>query len=108
VSRGVPIIGSVDSHAWDAWEFASSEARGPNGEKPGFPDHCVKGTPGWLKVTGTLPPRFRFLPNVEAAHVGFIIGELIAGAQALTVTVPGRGEFPLPCPRREVLAPSAV
>ncbi len=32
----------------------------------------------------------------------------IAGAQALTVTVPGRGEFPLPCPRREVLAPSAV
>jgi len=80
VSRGIPILGSVDSHAWDAWEFASSETRGPAGEKPGFPDHCVKGTPGWLKVTGTLPPRFRFVPNVEAAHVGFIVGELLRGA----------------------------
>jgi nicotinamidase/pyrazinamidase len=69
VDHGVPILGSVDSHAWDAWEFASSEARGPNGEKPNFPDHCVKGTPGWLKVAGTLPPRFRFIPNV-AAHPG--------------------------------------
>src|SRR5580698_5199679 len=80
VSRGIPILGSVDSHAWDAWEFASSETRGPAGEKPGFPDHCVKGTPGWLKVTGTLPPRFRFVPNVETAHVGFIIAELLRGA----------------------------
>ena len=47
------------------------------------------------------PARHRGRRPVEAAHVGFIIGELIAGAQALTVTVPGRGEFPLPCPRRE-------
>ena len=46
----IPILGSVDSHAWDAWEFASSETRGPSGEKPNFPDHCVKGTHGWLKV----------------------------------------------------------
>jgi len=67
VERHVPILGSVDSHAWDAWEFASSEARGPNGERPNFPDHCVKGTPGWLKVAGTLPPRFRFVPNVAEA-----------------------------------------
>ena len=61
VERGVPILGSVDSHAWDAWEFASNDRRGPDGEKPGFPDHCVKGTHGWLKVAGTLPPRFRCL-----------------------------------------------
>ena len=63
VEGRIPIVGSVDSHAWDAWEFASSATRGPGGEKPGFPDHCVKGTPGWLKVSGTLPPRFRFVPS---------------------------------------------
>jgi nicotinamidase/pyrazinamidase len=64
VQHHIPILGSVDSHAWDAWEFASSERQGPNGERPLFPNHCVKGTPGWLKVDGTLPPRFRFIPNV--------------------------------------------
>lgn len=65
VEQGIPILGSVDSHAWDAWEFASSGRKGPSGEQPNFPDHCVKGTPGWLKVDGTLPPRFRFIPNVH-------------------------------------------
>ncbi len=80
VERGIPILGSVDSHAWDAWEFASSETRGPGGEKPNFPDHCVKGTPGWLKVAGTLPQRFRFVPNVAEAPVGSIVAELVRGA----------------------------
>jgi len=46
---------------------------GPSGEKPGFPDHCVKGTAGWLKVRGTLPPRFRFIPNVPDAPIGPIV-----------------------------------
>lgn len=69
VAHRIPILGSVDSHAWDAWEFASSGRAGPNGERPNFPDHCVKGTPGWLKVDGTLPPRFRFVPNVADALV---------------------------------------
>jgi nicotinamidase/pyrazinamidase len=80
VAQGIPILGSVDSHAWDAWEFASSETRGPKGEKPNFPDHCVKGTPGWLKVEGTLPPRFRFLPNVEAMPFDSILAEVRRGA----------------------------
>lgn len=66
VERRIPILGSVDSHAWDAWEFASNGNLGPDGQKPNFPDHCVKGTAGWLKVSGTLPPRFRFLPNVAS------------------------------------------
>lgn len=79
VDRGVRIVGSVDSHAWDAWEFASNDRRGPNGDKPNFPDHCVKGTPGWLKVQGTLPPRFRFLPNVSDAPIGDVVGELTRG-----------------------------
>ena len=79
-SHGIPILGSVDSHAWDAWEFASSETRGPGGEKPNFPDHCVKGTPGWLKVAGTLPARFRFVPNVPEAQVDPIVDELVRGA----------------------------
>jgi nicotinamidase/pyrazinamidase len=64
VSRGAPIVASVDSHAFDAWEFAGAPAAGPNGEQPGFPPHCVKGTAGWLKVAGTTAPRARFVPNV--------------------------------------------
>ena len=79
VEHGIPIVGSVDSHAWDAWEFASSVALGPAGEKPNFPDHCVKGTPGWLKVPGPLPPRFRFLPNVGEMPFDPVVGELIRG-----------------------------
>ncbi len=75
----IPILGSVDSHAWDAWEFASSDTRGPNGEKPNFPDHCVKGTAGWLKVDGTLPQRFRFVPNVTSAPIDDIVGEVSRG-----------------------------
>ena len=79
VERGIPILGSVDSHAWDAWEFGSSEAHGPDGERPGFPDHCVKGTPGWLKVEGTLPRRFRFLPNVPDAPFVHVVDEVLRG-----------------------------
>lgn len=78
-TRRIPILGSVDSHAWDAWEFASNPNLGPNGEKPNFPDHCVKGTPGWLKVLGTLPPRFRFIPNVAEAPLEGALRELVAG-----------------------------
>jgi nicotinamidase/pyrazinamidase len=80
VDQHIPILGSVDSHAWDAWEFASSQTRGPNGEKPNFPDHCVKGTPGWLKVEGTLPPRFRFLPNVDEAPIEPVLAEVRSSA----------------------------
>ena len=40
------IIGSVDSHAFDAWEFA--ENGGP------FPAHCVKGQAGWLRVNPSM------------------------------------------------------
>ena len=64
VERGEWIIGSVDTHAFDAWEFAGAVDAGPNGERPGFPPHCVKGTAGQLKVAGTLPDRTRFVPNV--------------------------------------------
>ncbi|WP_235879699.1 cysteine hydrolase family protein [Polyangium aurulentum] len=79
VEARIPILGSVDSHAWDAWEFDSSEAHGPAGERPGFPDHCVKGTPGWLKVEGTLPRRFRFLPNVPDAPILPVVDEVLRG-----------------------------
>ncbi|MEZ4296088.1 MAG: isochorismatase family protein [Polyangiaceae bacterium] len=78
-ANDVRVLGSVDSHAWDAWEFASSKTVGPNGEKPNFPDHCVKGTAGWLKVRGTLPARFRFVPNVADAPIGEVVRELLRG-----------------------------
>jgi nicotinamidase/pyrazinamidase len=48
------IIGSVDSHAYDAWEF--KENGGP------FPAHCVKGQPGWLRVNPDFPSKQRFIP----------------------------------------------
>lgn len=83
VEHRIPILGSVDSHAWDAWEFSSSSAVGPEGAKPNFPDHCVKGTPGWLKVQGTLPPRFRFVPNVPdlpTADIERLVDEVRSGA----------------------------
>lgn len=64
VAVGAPIVGSVDSHAFDAWEFAGAPETGPRGETPNFPPHCVKGTEGWLKVPGTTAPRARFIPNV--------------------------------------------
>lgn len=79
VSHHIPILGSVDSHAWDAWEFASNDVPAPEGQKPNFPDHCVKGTPGWLKVEGTLPPRYRFIPNVSAAPIDPIVREVAEG-----------------------------
>jgi nicotinamidase/pyrazinamidase len=80
VEHRIPILGSVDSHAWDAWEFASSDTAAPAGEKPNFPDHCVKGTAGWLKIDGTLPPRFRFIPNVPDAPFDSIVQEVVSGA----------------------------
>jgi nicotinamidase/pyrazinamidase len=69
VEAGVPILASADSHAFDAWEFEGAPEPGPNGERPGFPPHCVKGTAGWLKVPGTLAPRARFVPNTQLAGV---------------------------------------
>jgi nicotinamidase/pyrazinamidase len=65
VASGAPLVGSVDSHAHDAWEFATSVNAGPNGERPNFPPHCVKGTAGWLKLPETLPARFYFVPVVD-------------------------------------------
>lgn len=66
-ARGEPIVGSVDSHHHESWEFATNDNRGPDGEKPGFPPHCVKGTRGWLKLPETLPERFAFVA-VDAAE----------------------------------------
>lgn len=62
LSERAPLLGSVDSHAHDAWEFSTNDNRGPRGEKPGFPPHCVKGTAGWLKLPETLSERFVFVP----------------------------------------------
>lgn len=61
-SAGDPILGSVDSHAYDAWEFA------PNGGP--FPPHCVKGTPGWLRVWHDRPARTRFIPMQQVVGQG--------------------------------------
>lgn len=67
--RGAPIIGSADSHSYDAWEFI--ENGGP------FPAHGVKGTWGWLFLAGLLTTRTRFIPMCEAGQV--TVGEANAG-----------------------------
>lgn len=67
-AAGDPIIGSVDSHAYDSWEFAANG--GP------FPPHSVKGTPGWLRVCHDLPARTRFVPMQTIANgVSNLVGE---------------------------------
>ena len=76
-AAGEPIVGSVDSHAYDCWEFASNG--GP------FPPHCVKGTPGWLRVFHDRPVRARFVPMQLA-------GPGIAGGVANLVGERRRGE----------------
>ncbi|MCX4240234.1 cysteine hydrolase family protein [Paraliomyxa miuraensis] len=72
-TAGDPILGSVDSHAHDAWEFADNG--GP------FPPHCVKGTPGWLRVFHDRPTRTRFIPmQVATSGVANLVGERHRGA----------------------------
>lgn len=56
VSTGALLVGSVDTHDFTAWEFQANG--GP------FPPHCVKGTPGWLKMQGTLPEKTVWIPEV--------------------------------------------
>lgn len=71
-AENVPIVGSVDSHAWDAWEFV------PQGGP--FPPHCVKGTAGWLRVHPHRPARTRFVPmQVVADGVANLVGERARG-----------------------------
>ncbi|MEM6996052.1 MAG: hypothetical protein AAF721_36430 [Myxococcota bacterium] len=77
-AAGDPIVGSVDSHAWDAWEFEANG--GP------FAPHCIKGTPGWLRVAPELPPRTRFVPMQGLAGDGVanLVGEAVQGAGTRT------------------------
>lgn len=77
----VPIVGSVDSHAWDAWEFQTNGGL--------FPAHCVKGTAGWLRITPELPRRTRFLPmqSVDGGVVRHLVGESVQGAGARVLGV---------------------
>jgi nicotinamidase/pyrazinamidase len=71
-AAGDPILGSVDSHAYDAWEFTANG--GP------FPPHCVKGMPGWLRVLHDQPARTRFVPMQLASEgVHNLVGERVQG-----------------------------
>jgi nicotinamidase/pyrazinamidase len=71
-AAGDPIVGSVDSHAYDAWEFSANG--GP------FPAHCVKGTPGWLRVFPGVPARTRLVPlQVVEGAVRNLVGEAVQG-----------------------------
>lgn len=77
--QGVPVVGSVDSHAYDAWEFEANG--GP------FPAHCVKGTRGWLRVVEDRPQRRRFVPMQPADVGGVLVGESTRGQGNRTLDV---------------------
>jgi len=62
------LLGSVDAHSYDAWEFA--ENGGP------FPRHCYKGTEDQLKIHETRSPKMRFIPMSEG---NVVIGESVRG-----------------------------
>jgi nicotinamidase/pyrazinamidase len=68
--EGVPILGSIDSHAYDCWEFAGNGGT--------FPPHCVKGSPGWLRVFHDVPKRTRFVPM---QHVDGRLANLVGEAK---------------------------
>jgi nicotinamidase/pyrazinamidase len=64
LSQKAPVlVGSVDSHDHLAWEFSTNENKGPNGEKPNFPPHCVVGTDGWLRPHAAERPDAVYIPN---------------------------------------------
>ena len=85
------IIGSVDSHAYDAWEF--KENGGP------FPAHCVKGQPGWLRVHSEFPAKQRFIPMTP--YDGQSRGYYDTDDRPRTLLVGGNG----PGKRRRTLSP---
>jgi len=66
--RGLRVFGSVDRH------FGTAEYRNREGELARwagpFPDHCMDGTPGQLKVPETAPANPLWLPNTTAVLPG--------------------------------------
>lgn len=69
--NSVPVVGSADSHSYDAWEY--QENGGP------FPGrHAMKGTFDWLMIEGILPRNFRFIPMCGVGEV--MVGEASPGA----------------------------
>lgn len=72
VERGDLLVGSVDTHHFNAWEYRQNG--GP------FPVHCQKGTRGWLKMDGTLPERAVFVPNLGVGERLYAVPE---GASAV-------------------------
>lgn len=65
VDNGIPLVSTLDAHEPDDPEFAR------------FPPHCVKGTPGYRKISETLLPDHAWIPNEPRA------GDLPEAAQWL-------------------------
>jgi len=67
-SNGDVILGCVDSHSYDSWEY--QENGGP------FPGrHCYKGTIGWTRMFQEVPNKIRFIPMTTAKQ-GILCGGL--------------------------------
>lgn len=61
------LLGSIDSHEYDAWEFNTNENKGPNGEDPQFPPHCIVGTYGWIRYFSSLERKIQFINSNQAS-----------------------------------------
>lgn len=71
LSRHAPLlIGSVDTHFFDSWEFNTNDKKGPNGEEGVWPPHCIKGSDGWMRMFSKDRDRIQFIP-ADAAQVAF-------------------------------------
>lgn len=67
---GKIIIGSVDSHEHDAWEFSTNDNVGPNGEDPKFPPHCVVGMDGWMRTFRHRSDKIQFIhPDAVSLNI---------------------------------------
>jgi len=61
-------VGSVDSHSWDTAEFQSNGGL--------WPEHCVKGEKGWMRIDETRVGKTRFIPMSDG---NIVVGEDVVG-----------------------------
>lgn len=62
------LIGSVDTHFPDSWEFNTNNKKGPDGEEGIWPPHCLKNSQGWLRTYAADRPNAQFVP-ADAAQI---------------------------------------
>lgn len=73
--RGIPVVATMDAHTPDDPEF----------EEYGFPPHCVKGTPGQLKIPATVREGAVIVPREGGAAPDELPPQLVIEKVAFSV-----------------------